>query len=118
MVEFNQVKKRIKKDFTNLIDLSDITISNSVDRENFFLTRALSAYTISHFAQIENEIAANSVVDGGNDNGIDAIYYDEKSRLLYLIQSKWRHDGKSEPSNGDIKKFIEGVKDLFNQRFS
>lgn len=81
------------------------------------MTRALSAYTISHFAQIENEVAASSVVDGGNDNGIDAVYYDEKSRLLYLIQSKWRHDGKSEPSNGDIKKFIGGVKDLFNQRF-
>lgn len=117
IVEFNQVKKKIEKDFANLIDLSDVTEVNSTDKKNFFLTRALAAYTISHFAQVENEIAANSVVDGGNDNGIDAVYYDEKSRLLYLIQSKWKQDGKSEPSYGDIKKFIGGVKDLFNQRF-
>lgn len=117
IIEYNQVKHKIEKDFTNLIDLTDVAKSNLSDRENYFLSRALAAYTISHFAQTENEIAANSIVDGPNDNGIDAIYYDEKSRLLYIVQSKWKQNGKSEPSNGDIKKFIGGVKDLFNQRF-
>lgn len=33
------------------------------------------------------------------------------------MQSKWIHDGSGEPSNGDIKKFVAGIRDLFNLRF-
>ena len=33
--------------------------------------------------------AAHAVVDGFEDNGIDAIYYDPHEQLLYMVQSKW-----------------------------
>lgn len=117
IVEYNQVKKKISLDFDNLIDLDDVKTLGSDQQNNFFLTRALAAYSISYLAQIDNETAAYSVVDGARDNGIDAIHYDTKSRILYIVQSKWSYKEKSEPSNGDIKKFFGGVRDLFNQSY-
>ncbi len=58
-----------------------------------------------------------SITDGGNDNGLDAIFFHEPEKKLYVVQSKWIHDGSGEPSNGDMKKFVAGTKDLFNMRF-
>ena len=117
IVEYNQVKNKISSEFDNLIDMQDVNTSDPKQKENFFLSRALAAYSIGYLAQVDNETAAYSVVDGSSDNGIDAIYYDDKLKILYLVQSKWKHDGRSEPSNGEIKKFITGIRDLFNQRF-
>ena len=34
-----------------------------------------------------------------------------------LVQSKWIHNGKGEPENGEVKKFISGIKDLLNFKF-
>jgi hypothetical protein len=63
------------------------------------------------------EIAAAAITDGGNDNGIDALHYDEREKRLYVVQSKWIRDGRGEPDNGDVKKFVAGIRDLFNQSF-
>jgi hypothetical protein len=63
------------------------------------------------------ETAAHAVTDSSNDNGIDAIYFDESNRRLYLVQTKWIKNGSGEPDNGEIKKFIAGIHDLFNMEF-
>ncbi|WP_282117333.1 AIPR family protein [Cellulophaga baltica] len=112
----NHIKSQVESDYTNLIDLSD---TNAKDKqlENFFLTRALAAYSLEHHSQITPRTAAESIVDGSGDNGIDAIYYDAKSKYLFLVQSKWIHNGKGQPENGEVKKFISGIKDLLNFRF-
>jgi hypothetical protein len=115
-IHVNHIKSHIEKDFKNLIDLSDVN-AKGANLENFFLTRALAAYSIQHHTQVSANIAAESVVDGGGDNGIDAIYYDVHSKCLFLVQSKWIHNGKGEPDNGEVKKFISGIKDLLNFRF-
>jgi hypothetical protein len=41
----NHIKSQVESDYTNLIDLSD---TNAKDKqlENFFLTRALAAYSL------------------------------------------------------------------------
>ncbi|WP_299387601.1 hypothetical protein [uncultured Lacinutrix sp.] len=115
-IHVKHIKSHIEENFTNLIDLSDLK-AKGTNLENFFLTRALAAYSIQHHTQIPTNIAAESVVDGGNDNGIDAIYYDVHTKCLYIVQSKWIHSGKGEPENGEVKKFISGIKDLLNFRF-
>ena len=58
------------------------------------------------------EDAAGSIVDGGDDNGIDAIYFDDVESKLYVVQSKWIYNGTGEPDNGSIKKFTAGIRDL------
>lgn len=87
------------------------------DYDNQFLTRSLAAYAIHYLSGAEPLNCAKSITDGGNDNGIDAIFYHESEKRLYIVQSKWIHDGSGEPSNGDMKKFFAGVTDLFNMRF-
>jgi hypothetical protein len=57
-------------------------------------------------------------VDAGDDNGIDALFVHEPTKKLYIVQSKWIHSGTGEPENGDVKKFVAGVRDLINLRFS
>jgi hypothetical protein len=117
IIHVNQIKNHIKNLFEDKIDLSDVAEALDKQKENFFLTRALAAYSIHYLAQVDPEEAGKSITDGSNDNGIDAIFYDERNKTLYISQAKWIHDGKSEPSNGDVKKFLSGVKHLFNLRF-
>lgn len=115
-IHVQHIRSQIEKDYDGLVDMSDLKGDES-QLKNFFLTRALSAYAIQHHAQISPKLAAESITDGGNDLGIDAIYYDIHSKFLYIVQSKWIHKGKGEPENGDIKKFISGIIDLFNLKF-
>ncbi len=115
-IHINQIGNKIRTLFENHIDLSDIGSSDS-DRDNKILTRCLSAYAIYNNIDCTIEEAANSVVDGGDDNGIDAVYYSPSYKKLLLIQSKWSNSGGGEPDSAGVSKFCKGVKDLFNTDF-
>jgi hypothetical protein len=119
VIHLTQIKDQLKKLFEGKIDLSDVVGPNTQadQKENFFLTRSLAAYALYYLAGATEIEAANAITDGGDDNGIDAIYYDERERRLYLVQSKWIHSGSGEPENGDIKKLVAGIRDLFNLLF-
>lgn len=117
IIHVTQIKNYVLQNFGNFIQFSDDEKkSNQETIEHMRLTRSLAAFSISNFANVNPEIAVKSVVDGYNDNGIDAIFYDEKTKILYIAQSKWLGSEK-EPSNSDIKKFVGGIRDLFNQSF-
>jgi hypothetical protein len=119
IIHVNQIKNRIQAIYANKIDLTDVdkgNISPSA-KEQFFLTRALAAYAIHVLGHVDADITAAAITDGGDDNGIDAIHYDEREKRLYIVQSKWINDGRGEPENGDVKKFVAGIRDLFDQSF-
>jgi len=117
IIHVNQIKNHISRLFESKLDMSDAGNPDSRDYENQFLTRTLAAYAIHYLSGVDPINAAQAVTDGGEDNGIDAIFHHDSEKRLYLVQSKWIHDGVGEPSNGDMKKFISGIKDLFNMRF-
>ena len=77
------------------------------------LSRSLAAFAIANLADLTPAQAANSIVNGENDNGIDAIYFDRMKKLLLLVQAK----AGNAPNMGDNKKFCEGIRDLVHQRF-
>ncbi len=114
VIHLNQIRNHITELLSGKLDMSDVGGKMS---EDLFLTRALAAYAVHFLSQVDPNIVGASVTDGGNDNGLDAIYYDEGERRLYLVQSKWIKKGKGEPDYGAVKKFIGGVTDLFNLRF-
>jgi hypothetical protein len=116
-IHVQQIKAYLHTTFDSLIDISDYDGQPAEERESAFLTRALAAFCIMHLANTSPEDAACSVTDGGQDNGIDAIYFHDQERILYLVQSKWKHDGSGSVARGDIQKFITGFKDLINARF-
>lgn len=117
IIHVGHIKTHVKRLFDAHIDLKDAQNAPADQQEDFFHTRALSAYAVHFLSGAPVEAAARSVTDGGDDNGIDAIYFDESSRRLYLVQSKWIKSGTGEPDNGDVKKFVAGIRDLFNLQF-
>lgn len=117
IIHVNQIKTQVLRLFSDLIDLSDLGNPNDEMKENFLLTRGLAAYAIHYLSGSSLKDASTAVTDGGNDNGIDALHFDESNKRFYLVQSKWIKDGNGEPENGDIKKFVSGVRDLVNLRF-
>lgn len=118
VVHINQIKGHIVSNFSALLDLSDVASAKPKDLENFKLTRSLAAFSIQTQCACSYEDAAKSVTDSSEDNGVDAIFVDSINEIIYTVQSKWIHSGKGEPSNGDVKKYIAGLRDLLNCNFS
>lgn len=116
IIHVNQIATKIKELFGKLIDTSDLS-PNDTQYETKLLTRCLAAYAVFCIGGSTETEAANSVIDGGNDNGIDAIYYSPVTKRMTLVQSKWSKKGTGEPESGDIRKFKDGVKDLVSLSF-
>jgi hypothetical protein len=117
IIHVRQIEAKLKSIFQDLIDLDDYKKRPQTDKDSAFLTRALAAFTISAIADVEADKAAICVTDGFNDNGIDAIYFDDREKVLFLVQTKWKHDGSGSVERGDALKFITGAKDLINAEF-
>lgn len=111
-IYINQIEHHLKSQFSNLIDVSD---ARENQKEDTFLTRALAAFSLMHVADLSAEQAAASIVDGFNDNGIDAVAV--SNGKFYLVQSKWHKDGKGSITRGDNQKFLKGIKDLLSGKF-
>jgi hypothetical protein len=116
IIHVQQIESHLKDEYLGKIDMSDQT-EGTDNFNDMFLTRSLAAYSIRHHSENCIEDSEESIIDGSGDNGIDAIYYHEISKILYISQSKWIKNGSGEPSNGDVKKFIAGIHDLFSLRF-
>jgi hypothetical protein len=117
-IQIKRIKSYLDKVFKGLIDLSDLIKKTEEEKQKNFLSRALAAYSLSISAGSSNEDSANAVTDGFEDNGIDAIYYDKQTTILWLVQSKFIDKGIGGVDNGEILKFKEGVKNLIDGDFS
>ena len=116
ILHVTQISKKITELFESHLDLTDIG-ENDVQRDVKVLTRCLAAYAISFSAGCSESEAALAVVDGGDDNGIDAIHYSPSLKQMTVVQSKWKQSGTGEPSSSEIGKYCQGIKDLFNLNF-
>ncbi|HWB02794.1 MAG TPA: AIPR family protein [Verrucomicrobiales bacterium] len=84
-------------------------------RTNKNISRAFNAYAIQKITGVDTATAAKSVVDDYQDNGIDAIYYHQPSKKLFLVQGKLKTD---EPfSQQEANAFVKGVRDLLNEHY-
>jgi hypothetical protein len=116
-IHVRRIRKVILQDFSGLIPLSEVESRSPEEAEQNLLTRGQAALALTHIAHISKEEAAAAVVDGFNDNGIDAIYFDETAEILYVVQSKWVSSGTKGPDLGSMQKFISGFKDLLSAKF-
>ena len=111
------IKATLEKVYSGKINMSDYDKRPLVDKTNAFLSRSLAAYALTQEAKIDADKAAASLVDGPDDSGIDAIYWDQMKHLIYLVQSKWVTSGNGSPEQGDVQKFIKGFRNLLDLRF-
>lgn len=116
IIHVRQIQSSIENNYGSSIDLSDLDAS-SEQREDVFLSRGLAALAVKILTDIPVEDSASTVTDGYYDNGIDAVYFHSPERVLYIVQAKWRKQGKGGIDSGEAHKFIKGFQDLVNARF-
>ncbi|MBE9121845.1 AIPR family protein [Tychonema sp. LEGE 07199] len=111
-VKKTQIIEALKQDYFQMIPQLQRNWTTEQHEKNR-LSRSLAAFAIANLADITPVQAANSIINGQNDNGIDAIYFDRMKNLLLLVQAK----AGNAPNMGDNKKFCDGIRDLVHRRF-
>lgn len=113
----NHIKSFLESSFSAYIDISDLSRKGVEEKHKNMLSRALAAYAISILAPCNAETASKAIIDGYDDNGIDAIYYDKVAKNIWIVQSKFIDSGNGAIDNGDILKFVAGMHDLIDLKF-
>ncbi|MFD1000178.1 AIPR family protein [Ohtaekwangia kribbensis] len=113
--EMSHIAPALKAEF--LAHVPAAPSGTSEEKERNFLTRALAAYSLLKLTGCTTAEAANAIVDGGGDGGIDAIYFSPANNTLWLVQSKYIDDGRGQPALGDASKFKNGIEALLQGNF-
>lgn len=79
------------------------------------LSRAFSSLVLRHHLNVTPQAATAAIIDDFNDNGIDAIYYDQPSETLYFVQSKLK--ASEEFAQTEAQAFCSGCRLLIRQEF-
>jgi hypothetical protein len=113
----NRITNVLETQYKNAVDISDLEGRPQDQVRVHFLSRALAALCVKNYANVDVTTAGGSVTDAYHDNGIDAIYFDQKADALLLVQSKWSGNG-NRPLDGDAAgTFVAGIRDLLAARF-
>lgn len=113
-----QIKSELVRRFKAHVDMSKLANTSTEEREHVFVSRALSAYVIGNVARISDQTAAACITDGSQDQGIDAVYFDQDEKILYLVQSKWRRNNLDKGiALKEVQSFIEGIRLFLDSRF-
>ncbi|WFE60232.1 AIPR family protein [Micromonospora sp. WMMD712] len=122
--QVRQVQDALLREFEGLIDLTDLANRPPAEREQSLRSRALAALVVRDLTGCDSAAAADAVVDGQNDIGIDAVATDKTGSHLWLVQAKWSDKGKARFEVADALKFVDGLRhidgrkfDRFNMRF-
>lgn len=121
----NHVAMAIRRDFTDVLSMEDFVKRSPAERESAFLSRGLAALFARSLTGVDSKTAAEFVVDGRNDYGIDAVAIADGSPQIWLIQAKWSNSGSAGFGVADALKLVNGLTiidqrdyDRFNTRFS
>ena len=107
----------LESQFSSVIDMSDYQGHSPDEQRNKLLSRALAALSIKSFCDVEPSVAAQAVTDGYQDGGLDAVYFDQRSDTLYMVQSKWSNSGDKTPDTAAVGSFVSGIEDLLAPNF-
>ncbi|MGH3504412.1 MAG: AIPR family protein [Nocardioidaceae bacterium] len=122
--QVRHVRDALRREFDGLIDLSDVANRSDTEREQHFLSRALAALIVRHLTGCTSGEAADAVIDGRDDNGIDAVAVEDGPQHLWLVQTKWSDAGAARVTAHETRAMIDGVRliderafDRFNDPF-
>ncbi|GAA3355944.1 AIPR family protein [Saccharopolyspora gregorii] len=119
-----RIKAFLHEEFGSAVDMHDLDKRPEHERTQSFTSRALAALAVRHLAGFDRDQAAETVIDGCDDYGIDAVAVDDENKHLWLVQAKWSDKGKAGIDEGAAHKLLRGLRlilnnelDLFNDRF-
>lgn len=82
------------------------------------LSRAVAALALTERSGLSSGTSAKSVTDHSKDGGIDGIAYAADRSTLVFVQSKWTRSANSGVDQGDVLKFIHGVRQIVSNDWS
>jgi hypothetical protein len=91
----SKIASRLHELFDGRISMTEFTGKSEEHQEPFFLSRALAALSLTQAADLTPDQAAACITDCGADDGIDAVFVDDKRKLIFFVQSKWITGSKS-----------------------
>lgn len=110
-----QLKEQLKTDYVPY--LPPLLGNQRPDKNEIKqVSRAFSAFVLSKKFNLSEKEACKFVVDDYDDNGIDALYFNESNSTLYLLQSKLKSDEALKQD--EVLKFTQGVSLLLQKDFA
>ncbi|GBQ93645.1 AIPR family protein [Asaia krungthepensis] len=109
-----QISGRLHQIFDDLIVVNRQGGMDDQAIEQRFLTRAYAALALLNLSDANVSDSAGSITDGGEDDGIDAIYVSESHKKIYLVQSKWLRNTRKGVELSEFTRFRDGVKRVIN----
>lgn len=112
-LEIQQLEEFLKREFNGVIEGWG---HDPESKERNFLSKAVAAYFLMLEAGAGKADAVAASIDGGGDHGIDSVYVGP-TNVIWLVQSKYKHDGIGEPSIMEVSVFLKGVNDFVAGKF-
>ncbi len=109
-----RIRTELERRFASLVNMSDYQDKGGAHHQNKFLSRAVAAFALVATESATDADAAAAIIDGFDDNGVDAIYFNSADSKLVICQSKWMVNGRGSPSQADVQKLLAGVSRLVN----
>ncbi|MEU8143162.1 AIPR family protein [Nonomuraea sp. NPDC048901] len=116
-VQVLQVAEALRKEFVQLIGMDDAEKMSKDEYERKFLSRALAALVARKLVRCDSSAAADTLIDGRGDLGIDGIAFTDGGLHLHLIQSKWSDKGTAGFGVAEALKFVQGLRLIDQQKF-
>lgn len=113
-LQHNQIRQKLQEQVVPHLDATDL--QDGPAKADHLFSRAIAAVCVRIVGDADIDNASKAVVDGGNDNGIDAIYYDPATATLILVQSKWNNSHGGSIDSAAVLKFVQGARDLVSQK--
>ncbi|MER5389752.1 AIPR family protein [Saccharopolyspora sp. NPDC002686] len=120
-VQVRQVERALRKVYidADLLDSADLDGKTDEEREPRLLSRALAAQAVRIVTGFSPKEAASTVIDGANDQGIDAIaVVDGPDPHVYLVQAKWSKNGNAKSERVAVKELIDGLRLIDDEDFA
>lgn len=113
-----QVANAFARTYPDLIDISDFANHPEERQTSHFRTRSLAAHAVRIVTGWSAPDAALTVIDGGQDQGIDALAVDHEGRHVYLIQSKWSETGRATLRQDVVLRLFAGLRLIDSEEFA
>ncbi|MCD9587784.1 AIPR family protein [Streptomyces sp. 8ZJF_21] len=116
-LEARQIRAALVREFVGLLDMDDVTTGSPAQRERVFLPRALAAKAVQLVADCTAAEAAAAVIDGVEDQGVDAVFVSPSTAEIWLIQAKWSEQGTARLNSVAVQQLLHGVQQILDFRY-
>ncbi|MEV4870670.1 AIPR family protein [Streptomyces syringium] len=115
-LELHHIREALIHGYRGLIDEADLARNAQGERDRAFLSRAVAATAIRRVTGWDHKACAEAVIDGENDNGIDAVAITDSAQV-WLVQAKWKDSGTAGFNTDAARAFVDGLNLLEQRRF-